>query len=233
MCLKKQAVLALALSTGLFVGCEWESDSDGFNTSQGGAAINISGIYTAYEDGTDLISGLPQYENITIQQVGNVLQVWSGTNGVLSGTMGSPGVVAPSADGTYDNNAAMVQSQVTINGDGSDRTPHDDIFFVGFIRVIAVENVTSTKSGTKLDLNVPPVEIDTESSQTYNITEANALYVLEGTWYVGSAAYNLKGKAPAIGGTFYYKSGTEEMILEPTQPKEYLDEDSDTRPGTT
>ena len=104
-------VVAFTCGLALLTGCEWGSDSDGFNTGRGaGAQINISGNYRGYQG--DLVAGKP-VTSFLLQQVGDSVTVTDSNGSVYEGRVGSPGVTAmPDLSGNYSAGSTLLQTQV-------------------------------------------------------------------------------------------------------------------------
>ncbi|OGV68380.1 MAG: hypothetical protein A2283_05220 [Lentisphaerae bacterium RIFOXYA12_FULL_48_11] len=205
----------------LFLGCEWESTDDGFNTSKGaGASVNFSGVYRAASGGVLAGSNITQ---IVVAQSGNAVEVWDNNNSYYTGSVGSPGIVgsADAVSGAYSAGAVMVQSQMNFEGRNNNSGRY--VLFSGIVHAVAVNDVQGTTSSTTvtvgtnntttININAPPVTIDNEntdantstsgSSTTYSLTEANTQYVLDGNWIEEKgSSYSVSAIAPAVSGTF-------------------------------
>jgi len=209
----------------LVVSCDdkWEKGGD-FNTSQGaGINVNFSGVYRARTSGAPLVPAGDEAEitRLIITQIGNTIEVRDDYNKLYTGYIGSPGVMSPSSSGSYPAGATMLQAQINF-------TNNKNVDFVGVIRAVAVDDVTSlttvNSSGTtqSTNINVTVTEtiggettevnisngssntISTVEEHTYVITEANTQYVLEGNWirYHFDDVIYINAIAPASGGSF-------------------------------
>jgi len=204
----------------MFLGCEWESTEDGFNTSKGaGASVNFSGVYRAQSGGV-LAGDITQ---IVVSQAGNSIEVWDSNNAYYTGSVGSPGVIssADSVSGLYSAGAIMVQSQ--LNFEGRNTSSGKYVIFSGIVHAVAVTDVQGTttsvtvsggtNNSTTVNINAPPVTINnqttdatatsTGSTTTYSLTEANSQYILDGNWQEeNGTSYSVSAIAPAASGTF-------------------------------
>lgn len=193
------AILGLVVAAGLVVtGCDWGS-SDDFNTSRGaGSNVNFSGTYRGRDGGALLANegGEIAIASLLITQVGNSLEVRDNNNSYYTGRAGSPGVVSPGSTTNYPAGATMLQSQISFEG-RNDRTRRD-AQFVGTVRAVAVQEVTAVQRTITID----DAELQQTTTYTYQITEANTKYYLEGNWVEGGKVYNLNAEARANRGTF-------------------------------
>lgn len=183
--------IIVALLIGMVSGCDWEPDSTGFNTSQwAGIEINFSGTYVSRVSGGELIEG-SDIVRLTINQTGNRLTVTDSNGVTYEGVTGAPGTVTEplevAADGTprYPEGALISLMQITFWREGPSPSVHDDVRFSGQIRLIAVTDIEGNTSQTDLNINVPPVDINTSSTTTYSVDESNSMMVLEGQWTAG------------------------------------------------
>jgi hypothetical protein len=209
--------LAVLAAVALVAGCDWESDDD-FNTSQGaGADINFSGVYRGMSGSVVSGSGI---DSLLITQIGNSVMVQDSNGGTYEGSIGSPGIQsAPGATG-YPAGATMLQAQMAFSG--------GDVSFVGVVRAVAATDVygwsssqgqgsssTNYYTATVSDDGTDPEftfqntsgEASGEASGsssfvTFQITEANTQYILEGNWVFSGGVAQVNGIARGVGGTF-------------------------------
>ena len=223
------SVLA-ALGIVAFVGCDWSSNSTDFNTSKGaGLNINWTGTYFGQLPGGRLVSqtsGGP-ITRLVIQNSGNTLEVTDNNGSRYVGRIGSPGIVsAPSVNPetgevVYPAGAEIVQAQVTFSG--KDEIAAKDIEFVGVIHAVTVNDVrgnTVEDTTTVTDTNTVTIPDDTNTTDvtereivterevvtgrttTFEITEANTQYRLQGTWIEnGGGRGNVDGLSPGSVGS--------------------------------
>lgn len=211
----------LAGMTAVFVGCDWESTEDGFNTSKGaGALINFSGVYRARSGGYLVASNITQ---LVLNQSGNTVEVWDNNNSYYRGSVGSPGVLSSqdSVTGVYPAGATMVQSQLNFNG--LNEVTGNNVSFIGIIHAVAITDVQGTTTQTLVsngqtnsqtfNLSAPPITTGSSTvsnnqnqvttSVQYQITENNTQYLLDGNWVEEHGIQaSVTGIAPAVAGTF-------------------------------
>ncbi len=186
-------VVMLALFAGIYSGCEWESDADtAFNTSGGaGVELNFSGQYVARETDGQLVTGRPDITYFLITQTGNRLDVVDNLGERYEGVTGSPGVIAPPVDGTttYPNGAMMSLMNFTFWKIGPNgNTIHDDIYFEGFLRFLAVTDIADENSSTRINIGEDGVDefvFEKEIISTYSADRSNSMMILEGQWREG------------------------------------------------
>lgn len=211
---------AIAGLAAVFLGCEWQSTEDGFNTSKGaGASVNFSGVYRAKSGGV-LVGNISQ---IVVAQAGNSIEVWDNNNSYYTGSVGSPGVVSSpdSVTGAYPSGAILVQAQMNFEGRNTSSSKY--VIFSGVVHAVAINDVqgtttaissgVSTNSSTTININAPPVVINNSSgasnsvssasTTTYSITEANSQYVLDGNWIEeNGTSGSVSAISPASSGVF-------------------------------
>jgi hypothetical protein len=209
--------------SAVFVGCEWESTEEGFNTSQGaGALVNFSGVYRSKTAAPLVGTTVTQ---LVILQTGNTLEVWDNNNSYYKGSVGSPGIVGtPDAvTGSYPSGATMVQAQVNFAGVNADTG--ETVTFVGVLHAVAVNDVRGTTSSTTTTVSTNAsdslsfgsggytnttttannTQTQSGATTTYSITEANTQYVLDGNWIEGGgggASTVISAISPASSGLF-------------------------------
>ena len=171
----KLCVVAALVAVALAAGCAWE-DSDDFNTSQGaGADIVFSGMYTPLES---TFIGSTNVTSLLLTQIGNRIDVSDNMNKKYSGSVGSPGVMKASADGTYPAGATLLQTQINFATTGDSVSQHDDMSFAGIIRTVAVEDTVVSET----TIDIAEDELTKTTTRTYNVTEATTRFYMEGNW---------------------------------------------------
>jgi len=136
--------LAAGVIAGLvfLLGCEWTTNTDSFNTSQGaGANINFSGVYYGHLGGGRAVSSTSggSINRLVIMNSGNAIQVTDNQGSTYTGTIGSPGVIAAQSSGTYPAGALLSQAQISFSG--HDNVAAKNVRFVGIIHAVSVEDI--------------------------------------------------------------------------------------------
>lgn len=194
-------VILLALFAGVYSGCEWEANSDAaYNTSGwSGVELNFSGQYVARTSGGELVTGRPDITYFFITQTGNRLDVLDNLGNRYEGQTGSPAKIAEpleiGTDGTprYPEGALMALMHFTFRKVGESPSIHDDIYFEGFLRFLAITDIQGTTSQTDLNINADPVTITQSSTTTYSADNSNSMMVLEGQWREGETIRYVDG----------------------------------------
>ena len=157
------------------LGCEWTTNTDSFNTSQGaGANINFSGVYFGKLAGGRAVSGTSgaPISRLVLQHAGSAVKVLDNNGSTYEGSIGSPGVIAPASGGVYPVGATLAQGQ--INFSGVDIIAGKKVNFAGVIHAVAVDDVRGESE----------IQITTESVEDnqYRTDEASQSRENNYTW---------------------------------------------------
>lgn len=168
------SVAVLAAGLVAFLGCEWTTSTDSFNTSKGaGISINFSGVYYGNLSGGRAVAGTSgsTISRLVVQHAGNSIKVVDNNGSVYEGSIGSPGVIAPpSSSGVYPAGAQLAQAQV--NFSGHDNVANRNVNFAGIIHGVAVDDVqgyteTETTTITQSDVQQDSSTSSVSSSANY------------------------------------------------------------------
>lgn len=148
-------VATAVLVSVLWLGCDWTTNTESFNTSKGaGVDLNFSGVYYGKLAGGRAVantSGAP-ITRLVLQQSGNAVRVLDNNGSTYEGSVGAPGLIAEPGPLGYPAGAVLAQAQ--INFSGVDVIAGKKVNFAGVIHAVAVEHIegeteTSTDSSTQ------------------------------------------------------------------------------------
>jgi len=222
----------LVVAFVVFQGCDWEdTGSTSFNTSRGGGVdVNFSGYYRPKSGGYLYSTNVTHF---VMTQMGNSLEVFDSNGSYYTGTIGTPGVLARPAfpSGIYPAGAVMLQAQISFSGRNA--ATGLDMQFVGIIHAVAVDQVngndvtTGSTVDTSENFSIDTVDtsfpgttvtlgnssniattVQTDVTTTFQITESNTQYALDGNWIEGGAVLGVAAIAPATMSTFSSISNT-------------------------
>ena len=159
--------IGLLLCAGIFWGCEFSGNSDGFNTSGGaGVDVNISGFYEGNLSGAKAVNASAgNINNFTLTQAGNRVEVVDNQGSRYVGTVGSPDINVSQQAASIPASTQIMQFQV--NWQGRDGVSAKDIQFVGVIDVVALLDIQGqTTSDTRTTTRTTNNSADHISNQT-------------------------------------------------------------------
>lgn len=163
--------IGLLLCVGIFWGCEFSGNSDGFNTSGGaGVEVNISGFYEGNLSGAKAVNASAgNINNFTLTQAGNRVEIVDNQGSRYVGTVGSPDINVSQQAASIPASTQIMQFQV--NWQGRDGVSAKDIQFVGVIDVVALSDVQGqTTSDTRTTTRATNNSADHVSNQTTTTT---------------------------------------------------------------
>ena len=182
------SVAVLAAGLVAFLGCEWTTSTDSFNTSKGaGISINFSGVYYGNLSGGRAVAGTSggTISRLVLQHAGNSVKVVDNNGSTYEGSIGSPGVIAPpSSSGVYPAGAQLAQAQV--NFSGHDNAANRNVNFAGIIHGVAVDDVqgfteTETTTVTRNDLQTDSQTNSVSSSESFTWSTNQTTVTTDGT----------------------------------------------------
>ncbi|MBP7829735.1 MAG: hypothetical protein KA248_07440 [Kiritimatiellae bacterium] len=182
------AVAGLAAVSAILLGCEWSTSTDSFNTSKGaGISINFSGVYYGNLSGGRAVAGTSgsTITRLVVQHAGNAVKVLDNNGSEYSGTIGSPGVIAPpSSSGVYPAGALLAQAQ--INFSGHDNVAARNVNFAGIIHGVAVDDVqgqteTETTTITQSDVQRDSATSSVSYTENFSWTTNSTTITTDGT----------------------------------------------------
>ncbi|MBU0679070.1 MAG: hypothetical protein KJ626_13250 [Verrucomicrobia bacterium] len=151
--MKKSVLLgigAVLASIAVFmVGCEWSTNTNDLNTSQGaGININFSGVYHGELGGGKAVSPTSggNIVRLVIVQSGNRIEVTDNQGSTYTGSVGAPGVLV--APGATDISTGAELAQTQINFSGQDNVSQKEISFVGIFHLVAVSDISSSSTSS-------------------------------------------------------------------------------------
>lgn len=209
-----------------------DTGSGSYNTSQGGGInVNFSGYYRP-KSGSFLVTSnvthfvMTQIGN-SLEVYDNNNSYYTGSIG-SPGMMSEPNVSTMD----YPAGAEMLQAQVSFSGkNAATGQDVSFVGVIHVVAVDDVQGTTSTETTTavdststntlgvtSIDIVAPPVtisdttttesedsngvELTVETTTTYQITEQNTQYVLDGNWIEGGAVTGISAIAPGTASTF-------------------------------
>jgi len=177
---------SIVLLTGIFVvGCEWTGGSDSdFNTSRGGANINVSGFYRGNSGGQFAVlrKAGGAVTSLVLQQSGATIEVTDSNGQNYRGSVSSPTVGNVGSVISLGQQVANFQ----LSWSGTDGTAATEVDFTGVIDVVATDNIQSSvqvRSPNQADGPNDQVGTgDTIEVRQFALEESNAQFRLRGTW---------------------------------------------------